>query len=65
MPMIHISVPAPEGREANAWTDQLIRRGADIGINRQCAIGYHEECSDPPGESCHCHCHPWETEEAT
>lgn len=25
--------------------------------NRQCSIGYHEECSDPDGESCGCPCH--------
>lgn len=26
--------------------------------NRQCSIGYHEECSDPEGEQCGCVCHP-------
>jgi hypothetical protein len=25
--------------------------------NRQCSIGYHEECSDPEGETCGCPCH--------
>lgn len=25
--------------------------------NRQCTIGYHEECSDPEGETCGCPCH--------
>lgn len=25
--------------------------------NRQCSIGYHNECSDPRGESCECPCH--------
>ena len=25
--------------------------------NRQCSIGYHEECSDPEGETCGCVCH--------
>lgn len=25
--------------------------------NRQCAIGWHGECSDPEGESCGCVCH--------
>lgn len=25
--------------------------------NRQCSIGYHEECSDPSGEKCGCPCH--------
>ena len=25
--------------------------------NRQCSIGYHEECSDPRGENCGCPCH--------
>jgi hypothetical protein len=26
--------------------------------NRQCAIGYHAECTDPEGETCGCPCHP-------
>lgn len=25
--------------------------------NRQCSIGYHNECSDPQGEQCKCPCH--------
>lgn len=25
--------------------------------NRQCSIGYHEECTDPSGETCGCPCH--------
>lgn len=25
--------------------------------NRQCSIGWHEECSDPDGASCGCPCH--------
>lgn len=26
--------------------------------NRQCATGYHNECSDPDGLGCGCPCHP-------
>lgn len=26
-------------------------------MNRQCGIGYHEECSDPNGYECDCKCH--------
>lgn len=25
--------------------------------NRQCSIGYHDECTDPSGEACGCVCH--------
>ncbi len=25
--------------------------------NRQCSIGYHDQCSDPHGERCECPCH--------
>ena len=27
--------------------------------NRQCGLGWHDECSDPLGEVCECECHPW------
>lgn len=27
------------------------------GRNRQCSIGWHEECSDPEGRECGCVCH--------
>lgn len=25
--------------------------------NRQCSIGYHDECTDPNGQRCKCPCH--------
>lgn len=25
--------------------------------NRQCSLGWHDECSDPYGEACECPCH--------
>jgi hypothetical protein len=28
-------------------------------MNRQCSLGWHDDCSDPFGESCECECHPW------
>jgi hypothetical protein len=43
---------------APTWTDYMSLKGAAEGINRQCAIGWHEECSDPEGDECKCHCHP-------
>jgi hypothetical protein len=55
--MIHISHTGLE--EAMEWEKQLLRQGGETGHNRQCAMGFHLECSDPPGESCECHCHPW------
>jgi len=58
--MIHIEAPTPPGWDGGGnWTDELVRRGEKKGINRQCSIGYHEECSDPSGDECRCHCHPW------
>lgn len=44
--------------DATNWTDYLALKGRDQGINRQCSIGWHAECSDPEGEKCACHCHP-------
>lgn len=37
--------------------DRTERRPYDHCRNRQCSIGYHEECSDPAGEICECPCH--------
>lgn len=42
---------------AAAQTDAMIRAGAAAGKNRQCAIGWHAECSDPNGYTCQCPCH--------
>lgn len=27
--------------------------------NRQCGLGWHDECTDPLGDFCECECHPW------
>jgi hypothetical protein len=48
-PLLHI--------EGDVYTDERIRAGAAMGIFRQCSIGYHFECSDPPGDECRCRCH--------
>jgi hypothetical protein len=58
MTMLHIETDGPEGE-----TDRMAKAGAAKGIFRQCAIGYHLECSDPPGYECCCPCHPiiWKT----
>ena len=50
--------PVEEGEEP---TDRWVREGAALGRNRQCSIGYHEECSDRSGINhngdCDCPCH--------
>jgi hypothetical protein len=48
-PSVYVSV--------DAWTDAMARAGREIGVNRQCSIGWHDECSDPEGASCLCACH--------
>lgn len=40
------------------YTDRLVALGSALGINRQCSIGWHYECSDPAGDTCRCACHP-------
>jgi len=37
--------------------DQTDRVPYDHYRNRQCSIGYHNECTDPRGERCKCPCH--------
>ncbi len=47
----------------SAYTDRLTgadgtkRVPYDHPRNRQCSIGYHDECTDPAGERCKCPCH--------
>lgn len=47
-------------------TDRWVAEGAAKGRNRQCSIGYHEECSDRSGINhngdCDCPCHQAEWE---
>lgn len=54
--------PAFPGETDEAYTNRLTGYTGmapyDHRRNRQCSIGYHEECSDPQGESCECPCHP-------
>lgn len=47
----------PMGLTAAAWTDSMVAEGRATGVNRQCSIGWHEECSDPDGDRCRCRCH--------
>lgn len=55
--------PALPGESDDAYTDRLTgadgtgRVPYDHRRNRQCSLGYHDECSDPAGESCECPCH--------
>lgn len=47
-------------------TDAQVAAGAAKGRNRQCSIGFHEECSDRSGVNwngdCECPCHKAEWE---
>lgn len=49
--------PMREGESAEAWTGRVLTHSADHGVNRQCSIGWHGECSDRSGETCMCLCH--------
>lgn len=48
--------PGPKETGAE-YTGRLLSLARQYGTNRQCSIGYHDECSDPYGESCMCSCH--------
>jgi hypothetical protein len=56
--------PALPGEDDDAYTNRLTGclgpelRPYDHRRNRQCSIGWHEECSDRVGLSCECPCHP-------
>lgn len=48
----------PDGDEGAAeYTGRLLQLAREHSVNRQCSIGYHDECSDPYGDSCMCSCH--------
>ncbi|UYL87469.1 hypothetical protein SEA_PUREGLOBE5_106 [Arthrobacter phage Pureglobe5] len=49
--------PDKPGEGAGRWTDRILSHAREHGTNRQCSIGWHEECSDPAGETCMCLCH--------
>ena len=55
--------PMLPGETGEQYTDRLTgadktgRVPYDHKRNRQCSIGYHDECSDPDGEVCQCPCH--------
>lgn len=64
--------PEANGLAVDAWTDAMAREGANTGVNRQCSIGWHEECSerdadpnDPQNCRCVCHAFPWDDDEDT
>lgn len=60
-----IGAPWLPGETPEIWTNRVLgiegkdRIPYDHRRNRQCSIGYHEECSDPNGIGCECPCHPW------
>jgi len=55
--------PVLPGENPGTYTDRVTgadrtnRVPYDHRRNRQCSIGYHDECSDPDGETCECPCH--------
>ena len=49
--------PPFHGETDIAWTNRLLALSPEYQTNRQCSLNYHEECSDPNGESCQCYCH--------
>jgi hypothetical protein len=55
--------PQHEGEDDGAWTNRVLSHAREHGTNRQCSIGWHEECSDPQGLDCYCLCHDPEVQE--
>jgi hypothetical protein len=49
--------PHGPGESAEAWTNRVLSHSAEHGVNRQCSLGWHGECSDRSGETCRCLCH--------
>jgi hypothetical protein len=55
--------PMLDGETIEQYTDRLTgadgtnRVPYDHHRNRQCRIGWHQECSDPQGVTCKCPCH--------
>lgn len=54
--------PLVPGETDGDRTDRLVATRMP-GTNRQCAIGWHSECSDPNGEECTCPCHWYSLED--
>lgn len=59
--MTRVSMPSLYPQRADespeAWTNRVLSHSREHSVNRQCSINWHEECSDPRGESCQCLCH--------
>lgn len=55
--------PFLDGEGSDQYTNRLTgadrtdRRPYDHHRNRQCSIGWHDQCSDPDGDRCKCPCH--------
>jgi hypothetical protein len=51
--------PGLDHEDDDAYTNRLLGQDNpyDHYRNRQCSIGYHNECSDPVGKECECPCH--------
>lgn len=49
--------PPRDGESDTEWTNRVLSHSREHEVNRQCSIGWHDECSDPSGDSCQCICH--------
>lgn len=57
MPYISILAINPAtGKLDEEYTAKVLRERTTKTF-RQCALEYHEECSDPAGDVCECGCH--------
>ena len=58
-PRVEMSVlyPHRHAETIAAWTDRILTHSRGHEVNRQCSIGWHDECSNPSGTECQCLCH--------
>lgn len=57
---LDVLYPAKPGEDASAHTDRLLKHAREHGTNRQCSIGWHDECSEidrGDDADCNCLCH--------
>lgn len=54
---LDVLYPAKPGEDASAHTNRVLSHAKEHGTNRQCSIGWHNECSDRGlGEDAECNC---------
>ena len=57
---LDVLYPAKDGESASDHTTRLLSHAREHGTNRQCSIGWHDECSERAFEEfadCNCLCH--------